>query len=60
MGSEGEALDDFKERMQLAFTQSDTVSPMATGLPVFVDSCDPEDSAKLAETTQVINESLAT
>ena len=46
--------------MKLAFTQSDTISPMASGLPVFVDECDPEDSAKLEEATRVINESLAT
>ena len=46
--------------MKLAFTQSDTTSPMASGLPAFSEDCDPEDSARLMEATTVINESLAT
>jgi hypothetical protein len=59
-GKDDEAPEAFSERMKTDFTQSDTASPMASGLPVFSEECDPEDSAKLDEATEIMNESLAT
>lgn len=57
LGEDGEDFTTFTNRLSADFSM--LPAPVATGLPVFSESCDPEDSARLAEAMQVVADSLS-
>lgn len=58
LADEDEQLIDFVDRMAAEFALAP--KPEATGLPMFTESCDPEDSEKLTQAETLIEESLDT
>ena len=57
LGMDGEDFTTFTNRLSADFAA--LPAPTATGLPVFTESCDPEDSARLAEAQQTVEDSLS-
>ena len=56
LGQDTEDLVTFSNRLSADFAAQQ--APVASALPVFTDSCDPEDSARLSEAQQTVEDSL--